>query len=97
MGIYERCFAKITIWRSIFRAPSFTEMFSANQPAIQGNPDLDPETIRTYEAGLSYKFNKYVASSINYFINRIEDLIALRTVDVTQNTSRYENFGICNS
>jgi iron complex outermembrane receptor protein len=76
-----------------FRAPSFTEMFSANQPAIQGNPDLDPETIRTYEAGLSYKFNKYVASSINYFINRIEDLISLRTLDVTQGTSRYENFG----
>jgi|SRR3972149_1283102 len=27
-----------------------------NQPAILGNEDLDPETIKTYEVGLSYQF-----------------------------------------
>jgi len=78
------------LYGEAFRPPSFLEMFSTNQPAIQGNEDLHPETIRSYETGLSYKFNKYVASSVNYFNNTIEDLIALQT---TQNTSRFENFG----
>ncbi len=78
------------LYGEAFRPPSFTEMFSANQPAIQGNKDLGPETIRSYEAGLSYKFNKYVTSSINYFNNTIEDLVVLRTM---QNTSRFENAG----
>ncbi len=81
------------LYGEAFRAPSFMEMFSANQPAIQGNEDLDPETIRTYELGLSYKFNKHVSSSVNYFFNDVKDLIVLRTVESAQNTSRYENFG----
>ena len=46
------------LYGEAFRAPSFVEMFTTNQPAIQGNEDLDPETIRTYEVGLSYQFNK---------------------------------------
>jgi len=81
------------LYGEAFRAPSFMEMFSTNQPAIQGNEDLDPETIRTYELGLNYKFNKYVTSSVNYFFNDVKDLIVLRTVESAQNTSRYENFG----
>ena len=43
--------------------------------------------------GLSYKFNKHVSSSVNYFFNDVKDLIVLRTVESAQNTSRYENFG----
>ncbi len=81
------------LYGKAFRAPSFMEMFSANQPAIQGNEDLEPETINTYECGLSYKFNKHVTSSVNYFYNNVENLIVLRTLESAQNTSRYENFG----
>ena len=81
------------LYGEAFRAPSFLEMFTTNQPAIQGNEDLDPETIRTYELGLSYKFNKHVSSSVNYFFNDVKDLIVLRTLESAQNTSRYENFG----
>jgi iron complex outermembrane receptor protein len=81
------------LYGEAFRAPNFVEMFTTNQPAIQGNEDLDPETIRTYEVGLSYRFNKYIASGINYFNNDIKDLIVRRTLESNQNTSRYENFG----
>jgi iron complex outermembrane receptor protein len=81
------------LYGEAFRAPNFREMFVANQPAVRGNEDLDPETIRTYEVSLSYKFNKYVTSSINYFYNDIEDLIVLRALPPAQSTSRYENFG----
>ena len=81
------------LYGEAFRAPNFVEMFTTNQPVIQGNEDLDPETIRTYEVGLSYRFNKYITSGINYFNNDIKDLIVRRTLESNQNTSRYENFG----
>ena len=81
------------LYGEAFRAPSFLEMFTTNQPAIQGNENLAPERIRTYELGLSYKFNKHVSSSVNYFFNDVKDLIVLRTLESAQNTSRYENFG----
>ena len=54
---------------------------------------MTPETISTYEAGLSYQFNKHVTSSINYFYNDVKDLIALRTVASTANTQRFGNLG----
>lgn len=81
------------LYGEAFRAPSLIEMFITNQPAIQGNEDLNPEKIRTYEVGLSYQFNKHVTSSINYFYNDIEDLIVLRTLPTIQTTSVYENSG----
>ncbi|MCF6154483.1 MAG: TonB-dependent receptor [Candidatus Brocadia sp.] len=81
------------LYGEAFRPPNFQEMFTINQPAIEGNEDLDPETIRTYEVGLSYQFNKHVTSSINYFYNDIEDLIVLRALPTAQGTSHFENFG----
>lgn len=81
------------LYGEAFRAPSFVEMFTTNQPVIRGNDDLSPERIKTYEVGLSYKFNKYVTSSANYFYNDISDLIALRALESNQNTFHYENFG----
>ncbi len=61
---------------------------------VRENKDLDPETVRSYESGLSYKFNKYVSSSVNYFFNDIKDLIVLRsTFEDTTRILSYENFG----
>lgn len=82
------------LYGEAFRAPSFVEMFITNNPAILGNEDLDPETIKTYEVGLSCQFNKHVTSSVNYFYNDIEDLIVLRSLpSPNQNTLQYDNFG----
>lgn len=81
------------LYGEAFRAPSFEEMYIINQPAIEGNEDLDPETIRSYEVGLSYQVNKYVACSVNYFYNDIEDLIGMRTLENDSDTSRFENLG----
>ncbi|MDR4507977.1 MAG: TonB-dependent receptor [Candidatus Brocadiaceae bacterium] len=80
------------LYGKAFRVPSFLEMYSANQPAILGNENLDPETIDTFEVGVSYKLNDHVTSRINYFYNDVEDLIELRS-DSTKNISRYENMG----
>ncbi|TVM03746.1 MAG: hypothetical protein CV087_03280 [Candidatus Brocadia sp. WS118] len=81
------------LYGEAFRAPSFEEMYIQNQPAIKGNPDLDPETIRSYEVGLSYQVNKYVACAVNYFYNAVEDLIGLRTPENNRHTSEFANLG----
>ncbi|KXK33681.1 MAG: TonB-dependent receptor [Candidatus Brocadia sinica] len=81
------------LYGEAFRAPDFTEMFTINQPALIGNEDLDPETIKTYEIGLNYQFNKYVTSGINYFYNDIEDLISARVLPTAQGATHFENFG----
>ncbi|MDQ1271620.1 MAG: hypothetical protein QG591_250 [Planctomycetota bacterium] len=80
------------LYGEAFHAPSFTQLFTTNQPTILGNPDLDPETIRSYEIGLSYTFNNRVTSSINYFYNDIRDLIdSVETQEDTGSVIRYEN------
>ncbi|NUO08495.1 MAG: TonB-dependent receptor [Candidatus Brocadia sp.] len=81
------------LYGEAFRAPNFVELFTDNNPAILGNEDLDPEKIKTYEIGLSYRFNKHVTSSINYFYNDINDLIVLRALESNQNIRQYANFG----
>ncbi len=74
-----------------FRPPSFLELFTANQPLLLGNENLDPEILHSYEIGLSYQFNKHITSSINYFYNDHDNLITLNTVSGI--TGGYEHFG----
>ncbi|MBM4054257.1 MAG: TonB-dependent receptor [Planctomycetes bacterium] len=96
LGFTWKCTENATLkllYGEAFRAPSFLEMFTVNQPAILGNEDLDPELIRTTEMGLTYAFNKYITSSISYFNNNIKDLITLRALDDAQETWQYDNFG----
>ncbi len=76
------------LYGSAFRAPSFSELYHQNNPTVNGNPDLKPEKIDTWEIGLERGFlDKHVAR-INYFNNRIEDLIIL-----SSDTLAYENIG----
>ena len=36
-----------------FRAPNFVELYSSNNPAVQGNRNIRPETVDTFELGAS--------------------------------------------
>lgn len=56
-----------------FRAPTFAEMFFS-LPGFIGNPDLDPTTLNTIEAGLSYN-NKDVRVSGSYFLSFVRGTI----------------------
>ncbi|MFH1028454.1 MAG: TonB-dependent receptor [Pseudomonadota bacterium] len=64
------------LYGQAFRAPNFVELYDANNPVILGNAGLNPEKIRTYEAGVTYRLNRYFAADLNYFYSTIEDLIA---------------------
>ncbi len=64
------------LYGSAFRAPSFAQLYHRNNPSLIGNPDLDPEKIKTYEAGIEHRFHQNYTARLSYFYNDITDLIA---------------------
>lgn len=78
------------LYGQAFRAPNFTELYTVNNPAIRGNPDLAPERIRTYEAGIGCTYAERFRIDLNYFHNNIDDLI-LR--DPATSPATYANLG----
>lgn len=86
------------LYGSAFRAPSFNEQFSQNNPSTLGNPDLKPETIDTYELGINYQINFNTKLSFNLYSYEAKDLIARAPVPGTtssqsQNLSTLEGDG----
>jgi iron complex outermembrane receptor protein len=58
-----------------FRAPNSRELYDRNNANTAGNENLGPETIKTTEIGLDYRFSKYLEADVSYFYNRIRDII----------------------
>lgn len=61
-----------------FRAPSFAELYSINNPAQRGNPSIQPESIKTLEAALVWQVRNDLLAKFNIFQFRMKNLI--RTV-----------------
>ncbi|MCU4674285.1 TonB-dependent receptor [Catenovulum sp. 2E275] len=72
-----------------YRAPQFSELNLINNPLIRGNPDLEPETIRSLDMIWLSQHN-YWNISATYFIHKIEnaifDLVRDGLVQVENNT-----------
>jgi iron complex outermembrane receptor protein len=68
-----------------FRAPTFQELYTQNNPAVQGNPELDAETIDTYEVSLGARFMERLSARLTGFHSTIEDNITLVTLPGSQN------------
>lgn len=69
-----------------FRPPTFLEMYTKNNPVFDGNPDIDPETIDTYDIGCIYKYDHTILRG-TFFYSALDDLIVLDQND------RYANIG----
>lgn len=65
------------LYGTAFRAPSFNEEFSVNNPVAVGNPSLRPETIKTTDAVLSWQARSNLQLNFSLFEYRMQDLIAL--------------------
>ena len=65
------------LYGQAFRAPNNNELYS--KIGALGNPDIDPETIKTFETSLEVPFLKYYTMTVNYFHNQIDDIIRLDT------------------
>ncbi|NRF70006.1 TonB-dependent receptor [Aquincola sp. S2] len=74
-----------------FRAPSFTEQYSINNPVIRGNPDLQPETIRTLEAALAWQAGVDLQVNLNMFRYAMRDII--RTTQASDGSAVFNNIG----
>ncbi len=84
------------LYGSAFRAPSFGELGLQNNPAALGNPDLEPETIDTFELAFNYRPRSYLQSNLNLFSYRAQDLIEFvssTTGNTAQNARDQEGYG----
>ncbi len=79
------------LYGQAFRAPSFVELYDANNPVVLGNVNLKPERIKTYEAALAYRFNRFLGTGLNYFYSSISDLIVWDTTVAP--VPRFANIG----
>ncbi|RZL36656.1 MAG: TonB-dependent receptor [Rubrivivax sp.] len=82
--------AKLLLGRA-FRAPSFSEEYSINNPVIRGNPTLKPEQISTAEAAFSWQLGAQVQLQASAFRYTMTDII--RAASIGGGTSEYANVG----
>ena len=75
-----------------FRAPSIAELFVTSNPVTLGNPDLDPETIDTYEVGFSQQVSANLLYSANIFYYEIDDFISF-VLDTSTGAQQAQNAG----
>ncbi|MCV6636286.1 TonB-dependent receptor [Candidatus Albibeggiatoa sp. nov. NOAA] len=61
-----------------FRSPTLNELYNTHSPTTYGNPNLDPETMESWELGLYYQVspNLYLTATTFYF--ELDDLIRFR-------------------
>ncbi len=63
------------LYGEAFRAPSFNEQYGINNPVQGGNPDVQPETIRTTEAVLGWTPSKELQLNLSLFRYQMRDII----------------------
>lgn len=83
---------------SAFRAPSFTEQFSKNNPVSLGNPKLQPERNDTAELSFNYRATNTLMTSLTLFEYRARDMIEfvqddLATTKTAQNARDQDGKG----
>ncbi|MBU0682328.1 MAG: TonB-dependent receptor [Proteobacteria bacterium] len=69
-----------------YRPPTFMELYGSDK-LLQGNPDIDPETIDTYEVGYIHR-KEHHTSKFTLFYSRLNDLI---TTEPNGTLARYTN------
>jgi len=58
-----------------FRAPSFSEQYSINNPVTIGSPNIKPETITTDELAFSWQTTSALQNNLNFFHYRMRGII----------------------
>lgn len=84
--------AKLLYGRA-FRAPSFAELYSINNPVQNGNSSLTPEKIATTEAALSWQATPKLQLGANVFRYEMRDIIQL-VGGTFRNTGRQTGHGL---
>jgi iron complex outermembrane receptor protein len=80
------------LYGQAFRAPSFTEQYGIN-PIANGNPTLQPETIRTLEEALSWQARRDTQLNLNFFHWQADSLIQAVTNPIAGTGATFQNTG----
>jgi outer membrane receptor protein involved in Fe transport len=84
--------AKLLYGRA-FRAPSFAEEYSINNPVQRGNPNLRPETIKTMEAAITWQVRKDTQVNLNIFKYAMTDIIRAVANAIPGTGATFQNTG----
>ena len=79
-----------------FRAPTIMDLYYTwyyGTTTYAGNPDLDPEDMRSYDIGLEKRFGSKGKVSITYYYNKIEDQITSIVVQESPKIKQKQNVG----
>lgn len=79
------------LYGKAFRAPALTEQYSINNPVAQGNADLKPETIGTWEAAFAWQARPDTDVNLSLFHYRMKGII--RTTDQGTGVNLWSNAG----
>lgn len=63
------------LYGEAFRAPSFAETRVSSNPVLLGNPNLDPEELKSYELAFDYQPRLDLGLNLNFFYYRWDDII----------------------
>jgi outer membrane receptor for ferrienterochelin and colicins len=66
--------AKLMYGRA-FRPPSFVELYNLNNPVVNGNPNLKPETIETREAAVTWQAAAGLQVGANAYLFTMRDIL----------------------
>ncbi|MDM8565724.1 TonB-dependent receptor [Candidatus Halobeggiatoa sp. HSG11] len=75
-----------------FRTPAFIEFYAVNSAAVQGNLNLEPETIDTWELAFDYQATKTLHFALNFFNYKWQDAIRYMP-DQQGNPKKAQNVG----
>jgi outer membrane receptor protein involved in Fe transport len=76
------------------KEPTILQSFSTS-PFFLGNPDLEPERSRTFEAGIEQSIVRGAAEiELTWFANRYRHIISTRTLSFNPFRSQYFNIGL---
>jgi iron complex outermembrane receptor protein len=78
------------LYGTAYRAPNSYELYYSAPEANKGNPDLDPETITTYEAVIEQRLNRHLRFTATGFYYDIDDPIT-QVTDPADDLLVYQN------
>ncbi len=81
------------LFGTAFRAPRVSELAFINNPTVLGNPNLEPEEIRTAEIALDYRPSSTFNSQLNVFSYQSENLIQLDSAFTFENRGEQDGIG----
>jgi vitamin B12 transporter len=76
------------------KEPTVTQSFSP-APSFMGNPDLEPERARTFDAGIEQRlFDGRAKVELTGFYGRFENIVSTRTLSFSPFRAQYFNIGL---